>query len=144
MEEVHNLQFAASLGCDSDTDAPRWSLRNSGRRGETTNRGRYTETRNRNRQIEIYDSSPGTPTDCDQQERVRPILDELYAQIKNLQEKMAVHWRNHESRNIQSRRRPETAIADIHNKISVLDQTNLRSVGGRAKLTSCFRSIIFG
>ena len=61
---------------------------------------------------------------CDEQERVRPILDKLYAQILVLQKKMADCWRNYHSRVMQSRRQTETAIAEIQNKVSVLEQTN--------------------
>ena len=63
--------------------------------------------------------------DCDEQGRVRPILDELYAQILVLQEKMADCWRNYQSRATQSRRQTDTAIAEIQNKVSVLEQMNL-------------------
>jgi len=94
------------------------------RRTEKDIWGRQTEIDKLKSVIQALESQQRR-RDCDQQERVRPILDELYAQIIVLQEKMAVHWRNHESRNIQSRRQTETAIADIQNKISVLEKTNL-------------------
>lgn len=63
--------------------------------------------------------------DCDEKERVRPILDELYAQIPDLQENMVVYWRDCQSRVDQSRRQTETSIAEMQNKVSVLEQTNL-------------------
>lgn len=64
-------------------------------------------------------------SDTDEQERVRPILDELHAQIIALQEKMAAYWRHYQSRIVESRRQTEMAIAEIQDKVSVLEQTNL-------------------
>ena len=64
-------------------------------------------------------------SDSDEQERVRPVLDELYAQIVTLQEKMAAHWRHYQSRLVQSRRQTDMAIAKIQDKVSVLEQRNL-------------------
>src|SRR5258708_7167412 len=63
-------------------------------------------------------------TDRSEQERVRPVLDEIYAQIIILQEMMAEHWRAYQNRVTQSRRRTEAAIMDMRNKVSALEQTN--------------------
>jgi hypothetical protein len=63
--------------------------------------------------------------DHEEQDRVRPVFDQLHAKIILLQEEMAKHWRDYESRVTESRRQTETAIADIQNKVSTLEQKNL-------------------
>ena len=67
-------------------------------------------------------------TDHSEQARVRPVLDELHAQIIILQEMMAAHWRAYQNRVTQSRRRTEATIVDIRNRVSVLEQKNFYAV----------------
>jgi len=67
-------------------------------------------------------------TDRTEQERVRPVLDGLYAQIIILQGMLADRWRTYQNRVLQSRRRTETAIADIRNKVSVLEKKNFYAI----------------
>ena len=62
--------------------------------------------------------------DHEEHERVRPILDELHAQIVTLQEKMMVYWRDYQSRITQHRRQTERAIEDIQRKVRTLEQKN--------------------
>src|SRR5258706_9944588 len=60
----------------------------------------------------------------EEHERIRPILDELHAQMLTLQEKMAVHWRDYQTRITQHRRQAEREIGDTQSKVWTLQQKN--------------------
>ena len=62
--------------------------------------------------------------DREEHERIRPILDELYAQIFTLQEKMGVHWRDYQTRVMQRQRETEREIEEIQSKVRTLEQEN--------------------
>jgi hypothetical protein len=62
--------------------------------------------------------------DHEEHERIRPILDELHTQIITLQEKMAVHWRNYQTRIMQRQRETERVIGGIQSKVQTLEQEN--------------------
>ena len=58
----------------------------------------------------------------EEEERLRPILDELHAQVVILQQQMAQHWNDHEVRVVQSRQDTQIEIPDIETKITALEQ----------------------
>jgi hypothetical protein len=60
----------------------------------------------------------------EEEDRIRPTLDELHAQIIILQQQMALYWREHEARVMQSQGDTEMAILDIESKISALEKEN--------------------
>lgn len=62
--------------------------------------------------------------DHEEEDRIRPTLDNLYAQIIDLQQQMALHWREHETRVNQSGRDTETVILGIEKRISTLEHEN--------------------
>ena len=62
--------------------------------------------------------------DHEEHERIRPILDELHAQILTLQNKMSVHWRDYQARVVQDRRETERVIGGIQNQVQTLEQEN--------------------
>ena len=66
--------------------------------------------------------------DRDEHERIHAILCELHTQIVDLEKKTAEHWRAHQSRTIQSHRVTETTIAEIQNRILILEQENLYAI----------------
>jgi len=60
----------------------------------------------------------------EEEERLRPILDGLYAQVVILQQQMAQHWNDHEAHVVQSRQNTQIEILDIERKILALEQEN--------------------
>ena len=63
--------------------------------------------------------------DHEEHERIRPVLDELHAQILTIQGKMAAHWRDYQRRTTHSRQQIDRAIGDIQSKVWTLDQKNI-------------------
>ena len=64
----------------------------------------------------------------EEEERIRPILDELHAQVVILQQQLAQHWNDHEARVGQSRQDTQTEILGIESKISALEQENNHAI----------------
>ena len=62
--------------------------------------------------------------DNEDHEHIRPILDELHAQMFTLQEKIAVYWRDYQRRILQHRQETERVIRDIQSKVWALEQEN--------------------
>ena len=62
--------------------------------------------------------------DHEEENRIRPTLDDLHAQIIDLQQQMVLIWREHEARVNQSGRDTETAILGIEKRISILEHEN--------------------
>jgi len=60
----------------------------------------------------------------EEENRIRPTLDDLHAQIITLQQQMALHYHEYETRVIQSGRDTETAILGIEKNISALEHEN--------------------
>ena len=58
----------------------------------------------------------------EEEDRIRPTLEELHAQIILLQHQMTLYWGEHETRVMQSQRDTKMAIRDIESKISAIEQ----------------------
>ena len=62
--------------------------------------------------------------DHEEDERVRPTLDRLHAEIFTLQEKMRVYWLDYQSRIMRDRQKTDKVIGDIQSKVWALEQEN--------------------
>jgi len=64
----------------------------------------------------------------EEEERIRPTLDQIHAQIVILQQQMVLHWHEHESQVEQYGRDTDTAVLELAQKISALEQENLHAL----------------
>jgi len=114
------------LTTEQPTGAPLIPEGEEKRQIEEEIRRRETEIDNFKNAIQALESRQQL-RDREEQDHIRPILDEIYAQIIALRGKMTGYLHDSQNRVIQSHRRTETAIADVQNKVSVLEQKNLYS-----------------